>query len=250
MSGHSKWATIKRKKAKTDAERGKTFTKLIKELTIAARDGGGDPEGNPRLRTAVMAAKAANMPAQNIDRAIKKGTGELPGVSYEEVTYEGYGPNAVAVFLDVLTDNKNRTTAELRHLFSKHGGNLGADGSVAWMFARKGQILVPRSSMSEEQIMEIALEAGADDIKTEDPDNYEIYTEAAALHTVLKAIETKGVKPEAAELVRIPQNSVDLNEREAESVLKLLDLLEDHDDVTKVWSNFEASQEVLEKLGG
>ncbi|MEZ4654506.1 MAG: YebC/PmpR family DNA-binding transcriptional regulator [Candidatus Eisenbacteria bacterium] len=250
MSGHSKWATIKRKKAKTDAERGKAFTKVIKEITIAARDGGGDPEGNPRLRTAVLAAKAVNMPAANIDRAIKKGTGELPGVSYEEVTYEGYGAHGVAMMVECLTDNRNRTTAEIRHLFSKYGGNLAADGAVGWVFARKGQILVPKTGLSEEQIMEAALEAGAEDVRIDDPDQYEILTEAAELHTVLKELEAKDVKPETAELVRIPSNTVDLGEKEAEGVLKLVDALEDNDDVTKVWANFEIPQEMLERMGG
>lgn len=249
MSGHSKWATIKRKKAKTDAERGKMFTKVIKEITIAARDGGGDPEGNPRLRTAVLAAKAVNMPAANIDRAIKKGTGELPGVSYEEVTYEGYGAHGVAMMVDCLTDNRNRTTAEIRHLFSKFGGNLAADGAVGWVFARKGQILVSKSGISEEQIMEIALEAGAEDIATDDADQFEIVTEASDLHTVLKELEAKGVKPETAELIRVPSNTVELGENEASSILKLIEALEDNDDVTKVWANFDIPQEVLDRMG-
>jgi YebC/PmpR family DNA-binding regulatory protein len=250
MSGHSKWATIKRKKAKTDAERGKMFTKVIKEITIAARDGGGDPVGNPRLRTAVLAAKAVNMPAANIERAIKKGTGELPGVSYEEVTYEGYGAHGVAVMVDCLTDNRNRTTAEIRHLFSKFGGNLAADGAVSWVFARKGQILVSKSGVTEEQLMEIALEAGAEDIRTDDPEQYEILTEASDLHTVLKELEAKGVKPETGELVRVPSNTVELGEKEAEGVLKLIDQLEDNDDVTKVWANFEIPEEMVERLRG
>lgn len=250
MSGHSKWATIKRKKAKTDAERGKMFTKVIKEITIAARDGGGDPEGNPRLRTAILAAKAVNMPAANIERAIKKGTGELPGVSYEEVTYEGYGAHGVAMMVDCLTDNRNRTTAEIRHLFSKFGGNLAADGAVSWVFARKGQILVSKKGVTEEQLMEIALEAGAEDIRTDDPEQYEILTEASDLHTVLKELEAKGVKPETGELIRVPSNTVELGEKEADSVLKLIDQLEDNDDVTKVWANFEIPEEMLERLRG
>lgn len=250
MSGHSKWATIKRKKAKTDAERGKLFTKVIKEITIAARDGGGDPEGNPRLRTAILAAKAINMPAANIERATKKGTGELPGVSYEEVTYEGYGAHGVAVMVDCLTDNRNRTTAEVRHLFAKYGGNLAADGAVGWVFARKGQILVSKSGVSEEQIMEIALESGAEDIRTDDADQFEILTEASNLHTVLKEIEAKGVKPDTAELVRVASTTIELGENEVGGVLKLIDGLEDNDDVTKVWANFEIPQEVLDRLGG
>lgn len=249
MSGHSKWSTIKRKKAKVDAERGKIFTKVIKELTIAARDGGGDAEANPRLRTAVLAAKAVNMPAANIERAIKKGTGELPGVRYEENTYEGYGPYGVAIFLEVMTDNKNRTTAEVRHLLSKHGGSLGENGCVAWMFDQRGRITVDKPQIpDEEKMMELAVEAGADDIQNEDPDLYEIYTEPTDLNAVIKGLEAQGVTINEAELCRLPKNQVQLNEKQAEQMLKLMDLLEELDDVTKVWSNFDIPEEVMEKL--
>ena len=249
MSGHSKWSTIKRKKAKVDAERGKAFTKVIKELTIAARDGGGDAEANPRLRTAMAAAKAVNMPAANIDRAIKKGTGELPGVRYDEYTYEGYGPHGVAIFLEVMSDNKNRTTAEVRHILTKHGGSLGEGGCVAWMFDQKGRITVEKSQISdEEKMMEIAVEAGADDIQGEADDVWEIFTEATELNNVIKGLEAQGVTIGEAELCRIPQNQVELDEKQAEQMLKLMELLEEQDDVTKVWSNFDIPEDVLEKL--
>jgi len=249
MSGHSKWSTIKRKKGKTDAERGKAFTKVIKEITIAARGGGGDPGANPRLRSAILAAKSVNMPRDNIEKAIQKGTGELEGVTYEENTYEGYAPHAVAVFLECTTDNKNRTTAEIRHLFSKYGGNMAESGAVGWIFERQGLITALKSAHSEEEIMDLALEAGATDIKTDDAELYEIYTEPAELHEVMGRLETAGVAPEGAELIRIPQNSITLDEKQAESVLRLVDLLEDHDDINKVWANFDIPAEVLEKLG-
>lgn len=248
MSGHSKWATIKRKKGKIDAERGKVFTKLIKEITIAARDGGGDANGNPRLRTAVLAAKASNMPANNIDRAIKKGTGDLPGQRYEEHTYEGYGPNGVAIFIEVLTDNKNRTTSEVRHALAKAGGSLGEGGCVAWMFSQRGFITVDRKALAEDKMMEIALEIGADDVSTESEDVYEIYTAPTELNNVLKGLEAAGITSQSAELIREAQNTVPLEEGPAERVLKLMDLLEDHDDVQKVWANFDISEEVMEKL--
>lgn len=248
MSGHSKWATIKRKKAKIDAERGKAFTKVIKEITIAARAGGGDPEGNPRLRTAILAAKAVNMPADNVKKAIMKGTGELEGVSYEEITYEGYAPHGVAVLLECTTDNKNRTAPEIRHMFSKYGGNMAENGAVSWVFERKGLISVARAGLTEDAVMEAALEAGAEDVKAED-DNFEVYTAPSELHAVLDALEAKGVTASTAELVRIPTNTVTLDEKQAESVLKLIDLLEEHDDVNKVWANFDIPTEVMEKLG-
>ncbi|MEZ4648587.1 MAG: YebC/PmpR family DNA-binding transcriptional regulator [Candidatus Eisenbacteria bacterium] len=249
MSGHSKWSTIKRKKAKIDAERGKAFTKVIKEITIAARAGGGDPESNPRLRTAVLAAKAVNMPADNVKKAIQKGTGELEGVNYEEITYEGYAPHGVAVFLECTTDNKNRTAPEIRHLFSKYGGNMAENGAVSWVFERKGLITVARGGVDEDAIMEAALEAGAEDVKMEEDDVYEIYTEPSELHTVLDGLEGKGLDIQGAELIRIPTNTVTLDERQAESVLKIIDLFEEHDDVNKVWSNFDIPAEVMEKLG-
>ncbi|MBD3161455.1 MAG: YebC/PmpR family DNA-binding transcriptional regulator [Candidatus Eisenbacteria bacterium] len=250
MSGHSKWSTIKRKKGKADAERGKIFTKLIKEITIAARDGGGDPVGNARLRTAIANAKAENMPAANIDRAIKKGTGELPGVTYEEHFYEGYGPGGAALLIQVMTDNKNRTTSELRHLLSKHGGNLGEAGCVAWMFETKGQITVPRSAVPEERLFEIALEAGAEDVDTTSEDAFEVLTAVPEFDPVQKAIEREGIELLNVELARIPSSTVTLDEKSAESFLKLLEVLEEHDDVQKVFSNFDISTELLEKLRG
>ena len=249
MSGHSKWATIKRKKGKLDAERGKLFTKAIKEITIAARSGGGDPDGNPRLRTAVLAAKAVNMPADNIKRAIQKGTGELPGVHYEEHNYEGYGPGGVALFIEVLTDNKNRTTAELRHVLTKYGGNMGEAGCVGWMFEQKGLITIEKSKVEEDRLIELALDAGADDVNSEEPDAYEVYTPPGGFYAVQRALEAAGVTFVSAELSRVPQNQVPVTgEKEAEQILKLMEALEDHDDVQKVWSNFDISTEILEKL--
>lgn len=250
MSGHSKWSTIKRKKGKADAERGKLFTKLIKEITIAARDGGGDPKGNPRLRTAITNAKAESMPAANIDRAIKKGTGELPGTSYEEHFYEGYGPGGVALLIQVLTDNKNRTTGELRHTMTKYGGNLGEAGCVAWMFQTKGLITIDRASVAEDRLFEIALEAGADDVDATAEDVFEVYTEIADLDLVQKAIEAAGIPFRNVELARIPSTTVQVGEKEAESLLKLLEIVEEHDDVQKVYANFDISDEVMEKLRG
>ncbi len=249
MSGHSKWATIKRKKGKLDAERGKTFTKAIKEITIAARSGGGDPDGNPRLRTAILTAKAVNMPADNIKRAIMKGTGELPGTSYEEHSYEGYGPGGVAIYIQVLTDNKNRTTSELRHLLTKHGGSMGEAGCVAWMFEQKGLITVEKSKVEEDRLIEVALDAGADDVNSEEPDVYEVYTPTASFYAVQKALEASGIPLVTAELSRIPQNTVAIaGEKEAEQILRLMEMVEDHDDVQKVWANFDIPQELLEKL--
>lgn len=251
MSGHSKWATIKRKKGKADAERGKTFTKVIKEITIAARDGGGDPAGNPRLRTAIASAKAVNMPASNIERAIKKGTGELPGVSYEEHFYEGYGPGGVAMLIQVLTDNKNRTTGEIRHLLSKHGGNLGEAGCVGWMFASKGLITLSKEKIAEERIMELALEAGAEDVDASAEDAYEVYTAVADFDAVQKSFDAAGIQAESAELVRVPSTSVAVDdEKNAEQLLRLLELVEEHDDVQKVYSNFDIPDELLSKLRG
>lgn len=248
MSGHSKWSTIKRKKGKADAERGKVFTRHIKEITIAAREGGGDPETNPRLRTAVAAAKASNMPADNIKRAIMKGTGELPGVSYESVTYEGYGPGGVALFMEGLTDNKNRTVSEVRHILSKYGGNLGANGCVAWMFERKGFITVDAGSVDEETLLEIALEAGAEDMKIEG-DVFEITTPPEAIDDVRSAIEIKGIPMESAEVTMIPKDTVQLNkESEASSMMKMYDMLEDNEDIQKVYANFDIPDELLEKL--
>lgn len=250
MSGHSKWSTIKRKKGKADAERGKIFTKLIKEITIASRDGGGDPAGNPRLRTAIANAKAENMPAANIERAIKKGTGELPGMSYEEHFYEGYGPGGVALLVQVLTDNKNRTTSEIRHLMAKHGGSLGEAGCVAWMFGTKGLLTVERSAVSEEKLIDIVLEAGAEDVDTFAEDAYEVYVPVSEFDAVHKALEKASIAVRSAELSRVPSTNVTLEEKDAEPFLRLLELLEDHDDVQKVFSNFDIPDALMEKLRG
>jgi YebC/PmpR family DNA-binding regulatory protein len=247
MSGHSKWATIKRKKGKLDAQRGRMFTKLIKEITGAARSGGGDIEGNPRLRTAVATAKAANMPADNIKRAIKKGTGELPGTTYEEASYEGYGPGGVAVLVQVLTDNKNRTVAEVRHIFSKNNGNLGEAGCVGWMFDKKGYITVEKEKANEEELMEWAIEAGAADFAAES-DIFEIYTEYSDLETVRGALEAKGIEMTTAELTMIPQSTVKLDGKHAEQMIRLYEALEEHDDIQKVYANFDIDESILEEL--
>jgi len=250
MSGHSKWATIKRKKGKLDQERGKKFTRLIKELTVAAREGGGDPDGNPRLRTAIAAAKADNMPADNIKRAILKGTGQLPGVSYESITYEGYGPGGVALYLEVLTDNKNRIVSEIRHVLTKYGGNLGASGCVAWMFHKKGVITVDLEAANEDSLMEVALDSGADDMKS-DTGAFEIVMDPTVLDDVRQAIEKKGIKIASAEVTMIPQSTTKLTkEGDASSMLKMLDVLEENDDVQKVYSNFDIDQSLMEKLAG
>ncbi len=248
MSGHSKWATIKRKKGKADAERGKVFTRLIKEITVAAREGGGDPEGNPRLRTAIAAAKAANMPADNIKRGIQKGTGELPGVTYESVTYEGYGPGGVAVYMEVFTDNKNRVVAEIRHILSKYGGNLGANGCVAWIFEKKGIVTVELDGVDEDTLMEIATEAGAEDIQTESG-SYEIISQPNDVDAVRSALEAKGIAMVSAEVTMQPSNTVKLDsESQASSMLKMYELLEENEDIQKVYANFDIDESVLEKL--
>ncbi|MDX9755380.1 MAG: YebC/PmpR family DNA-binding transcriptional regulator [bacterium] len=247
MAGHSKWANIKHKKAKIDAQRGKVFTKLIKEVTIAARLGGGDLNSNPRLRTAVSAARAANMPKDNLEKAIKKGTGELPGVSYEEATYEGYGPGGVAVFVEVLTDNRNRVTAEIRHIFSKYGGNMGESGCVSWMFDRKGLITIEGENLDQDTIMEAAIEAGADDVQFEEG-GASIYTAMEDLWTVHQALTDAGLNPGEASLTRIPQNQVSLEGKQAETMLKLMEYLEDNDDVQNVYANFDIPDEVFEKM--
>ncbi len=236
MSGHSKWATIKRKKAATDAARGKVFTKVIKEITIAARDGGGDPNGNPRLRLAIASAKACNMPQDNITRAIKKGTGELEGVNYEEITYEAYAPHGVAVMIECVTDNRNRTVAELRHLISKHNGNLGESGSVAWMFERKGVITLPKDNHSEDEVMEVILDAGADDLKTED-EFFEVITSIENFETVRKTLEDKKYKIENAAIQQLAKNMIELDEKASADVMKFLEVLEEHDDVQNVYTN-------------
>lgn len=247
MSGHSKWHTIKHKKGALDAKRGKIFTRLIKEITISARVGGsGDVNANARLRKAVNDAKAANMPNDTIERAIRRGTGEEEGVTYEEITYEGYGPGGVAVILEATTDNRNRTVSELRHLFSKNGGNLGESGSVAWMFNKKGSILVDAAAKSEEEMLEIALEAGADDMETEDG-SYQIYTSPDSFHAVLESIKAKGIEPVSAELAMVPQNYIRLEGSQATHMLKLYEALDDHDDVQNVYANFDMDDSVMEQ---
>ena len=250
MSGHSKWATIKRKKGKLDQERGKIFTQHIKEITVAAREGGGDPINNARLRTAVSAAKGVNMPADNIKRAILKGTGQLPGVSYESITYEGYGPAGSAILMEVMTDNKNRIVAELRHLLTKYGGNLGANGCVGWMFHKKGIIVVESTAADESAVMEVAMEGGAEDFSSDDG-SFEITTQPNDLETVKLALETKKIPYVSAEITMIPENSVKItSEGEASSMLKLYEALEELDDVQKVYCNFDIDAKILEKLAG
>ncbi|MCK5807559.1 YebC/PmpR family DNA-binding transcriptional regulator [bacterium] len=236
MSGHNKWSSIKHKKGAADAKRGKIFTKIIKEITIASRDGGGDPDANPRLRTAMQNAKAANMPVDNVTRAIKKGTGELEGVSYDEITYEGYGPGGVAFIVDTLTDNKNRTVAEVRSIFGKAGGNLGATNSVNWMFERKGRIIILKENATEEKLMDAALEAGAEDVLDEDT-VWEVRTEPNDLYAVAEIIE-KAFAVEESKLARIPQNMTAVEGKVAEQVIRLVETLEDSDDVQDVWANF------------
>jgi len=249
MSGHSKWATIKRKKGKADAERGRMFTRLIKEITVAARSGGGDADANPRLRTAISTAKAANMPADNIKRAIKKGTGELPGTTYEEATYEGYGVGGVAVYLSVLTDNKNRTVSEIRHIFSKYNGNLGENGCVAWMFDKQGIINVEESVCDEETLMEIVLEAGASDMG-KSGGVYEIIAAPEDLDGVRTALEGKSIPITSAEVTLVPQNTVKLTEKQAETMIRMYEALEEHDDVQNVFANFDIDDTIMEKLAG
>jgi YebC/PmpR family DNA-binding regulatory protein len=248
MSGHSKWATIKRKKGKLDQERGKVFTRHIKEITTAARIGGADQEGNPRLRTAVAAAKAVNMPADNIKRAILKGTGQLPGVVYEAITYEGYGPGGVAVYMEVMTDNKNRTVADIRHCLTKYNGNLGANGCVAWMFESRGVITVELNAADENKLMELAMDAGAEDFNSESG-AYEIITQPHDLEAVRATLEKVKIPIVSAEVTMIHKNSVKLtSESEASSMLKLMEALEEHDDVQKVYANFDIDEELLNKL--
>ncbi len=243
MSGHSKWHTIKHKKGALDAKRGKLFTKLIKEIAVSARTGGsGDVNTNARLRKAVSDAKAANMPNETIDRAIKRGTGELEGVNYEEITYEGYGPAGVAVIVESVTDNRNRTVAEIRHAFSKNGGNLGETGSVGWMFDKKGYIVVAKSSKPEEELFEIVTEAGAEDLR-DDADNFEVITAPDNFETVNDAVKRAGIEPEIAEVSLIPQNYIKLEGNDAKQMIKLMEALEDHDDVQKVHANFDISDE-------
>ena len=246
MSGHSKWAGIKHKKALVDAKRGKLFSRLTREIIVSAKTGGGSLDTNPRLRLAVARAKEANMPNDNIERAIKKGTGELPGVTYEQVNYEGYGPGGVAIVVDVLTDNKNRTTAEVRNIFSNKGGNLAGSGSVNWLFRRKGFIVVNKSKAEEDKLMSIAIESGAEDLKAEE-DSYEIVTDIKDYEKVRAALTEKGIEWEAAEITQIPSSYVKLQGKQAQQVLALVESLEDHDDVQNVYANFDIPDEILQQ---
>jgi YebC/PmpR family DNA-binding regulatory protein len=247
MSGHSKWATIKHKKGAADARRGKVFTKLIKEITVAARLGGGDADANPRLRTAIAAAKAENMPADNIKRAIQKGTGELPGTSYEEAVYEGYGPGGVAMMLEVATDNRNRTLSEIRHIMSKSGGNLGENGCVAWMFSKQGYIVVEKEKADEETLLDLATEAGAEDMR-EDGSNWEIVSPPEKFHQVVEGLKTANITPTVAEVSMVPQSSVKLTGKPAQQMLRLMEELEDHEDVQHVYANFDIEEAELQAL--
>jgi len=247
MSGHSKWSSIKHKKGATDAKRGKIFTKLIKEITVAARLGGSDPDGNPRLRAAIAAAKAENMPKENIERGIKKGTGELEGVSYEEANYEGYGPGGVAVLVDCLTDNKNRTVADVKHLFERHGGNLGEPGCVAWMFEKKGLIVFEKEKIDEEQLLDLALEAGAEDVNEQETE-FEVIVSLSDFEAVKKAVDEAELPYTFSEVTMIPKNTVGVEGKKAQQILNLMQALEDHDDISHVYANFDMSDEVMEAL--
>ncbi len=247
MSGHSKWATIKHKKGAADARRGKIFTKLIKEIAVAARIGGGDADSNPRLRTAIAEAKAENMPAENIKRAIQRGTGELPGVQYEEIVYEGYGPSGVALVLEVATDNRNRTLAEIRHILSRHGGNLGETGCVTWIFSKRGYFVIEKAKTSEEALLELITEAGADDMR-EDGDNWEVYCPLENFQQVSDALSNAGITPAVAELSMVPQTQVKLSGKPADQVLRLIDELDEHEDVQHVHANFDIEDAELQSL--
>ena len=245
MSGHTKWHTIKHKKGAADAKRGKIFTRIIKELTVAARNGGGDPNSNPRLRTVIAEAKSVNMPADNIKRAVQRGTGELPGVSYEEITYEAYGPGGVAIMIEVLTDNKNRTVGEMRLALSKYGGNLGEANSVAWMFEKKGYIVVEKSNANEDKLMSAVIDAGADDMRDDD-DNWEIVTPPDVYEAVLDAVKALGIEPAASEIAMLPQNYIKLEGKSAQQMVKLMDVLEEHEDTKKVWTNADFEEKEIE----
>ncbi|HXX27744.1 MAG TPA: YebC/PmpR family DNA-binding transcriptional regulator [Terriglobales bacterium] len=248
MSGHSKWATIKHKKGALDAKRGKIFTRLIKEITIAAKSG-GDPDTNPRLRTAIAAAKAENMPADNIKRAIQRGTGELPGATYEEFALEGYGPGGVAILIEISTDNRNRTVSEIRHVFQKNGGNMAEAGAVSWMFHKKGDIVVPKSAAKEDELMGVVLDAGAEDLR-DDGDNWEVLTDPAAFEAVLEAVKKAGVQPVSSSVAMIPQNYIKLEGAAANTMIRLVEALEEHDDVQNIHSNFDIDQKLLEQVAG
>ena len=245
MSGHSKWHTIKHKKGAADAKRGKIFTRIIKELTVAARNGGGDPGSNPRLRTIIAEAKSVNMPADNIKRAIQRGTGELPGVSYEEVVYEGYGPGGAAVIIEALTDNRNRTVGELRHMLTKHNGNLAESNAVAWMFSKKGYIVVDKAAANEEALLNAVLEAGGDDLR-DDGDSWEVITEPPAFEKVRDAIKALGIEPASAQVAMLPQNYVKLEGKAAQQMIRLMEALEEHEDSKKVWSNADIEEKEIE----
>jgi YebC/PmpR family DNA-binding regulatory protein len=249
VSGHSKWAQIKHKKASADAKRGKVFTTIVKEISVAARLGGGDLSGNPRLRTAIEKAKEVNMPSDNIKRAIMKGTGELPGVSYEETVYEGYGPGGVAILIEILTDNKNRTSSEIRHIMSKNGGNLGEAGCVSWMFEKKGYIIIEKTKIDEDTLMSVALDAGTEDMRN-DPkeDNYEIITMPENMNNVKATIEASGIPVSLAEITMLPKSYVTLDKKQAEQMIRLIEALEDHYDVQNVYTNFDVSDEVIAKV--
>ena len=249
MSGHSKWNSIRHKKAKEDAKRGKVFTKYIREITVSARFGGGDPSMNPRLRAAIDRAKSENMPTDNIERAIKKGTGELEGAKYEEYSYEGYGPGGTAILVEVMTDNKNRCAAEIRHIFSKHNGSLGENGCVSWLFEKKGFFAFLKEQVSEDTLMEVAMEAGAEDIQEDNEDQqYEVYARPSEFLRVKEAFEKAGLVPQLAEITMVAKNTVRLEGKEAEQALRLMDVLEDNDDVQNVYSNFDIPKSVMEKL--
>lgn len=248
MAGHSKWANTKHRKARVDAKRGKVFTKILKEVTVAARLGGGDPSGNPRLRQVIQEARSNNVPNDTVERAIKKGTGELEGVNYEEIAYEGYGPGGVAILIEAMTDNRNRTVGEIRNLFSKHGGNMGENGCVAWMFDRRGFFLIGPEGFDEEGFMELAVELGAEDFKA-DEDGYQLYTSPEDYISVLEALEGRDdIDVQVKQFAMIPQNQVHLEERDAGKMIRLMEMLEDHDDVQHVWSNFDIDEEVLERI--
>jgi YebC/PmpR family DNA-binding regulatory protein len=247
MSGHSKWSTIKRKKGKADAERGRAFTRFIREITVAARNGGGDPESNPRLRSAVDAARSSNMPAVNIDKAIKRGTGELPGITYEEQSYEGYGPQGIAILIETLTDNKNRTTSEIRHILVRNGGHMGELGCVSWMFTQKGSITVEKGKVQEDELMTIALDAGAEDV-TDEKEFFDVVTAPADLEKIKSKLTEAGIPVQAAQLTKVPQTYVKLEGKHAEQTIRLMETIEDHDDVQKIYSNFDIPDEIIEEM--
>jgi len=249
MSGHSKWATIKHKKGALDAKRGKIFTRLIKEISMAAKGGGGDPDSNPRLRTAILAAKAENMPADNIKRAIQRGTGELPGATYEEFSLEGYGPGGVALLIDISTDNRNRTVSEIRHVFTKNGGNMAEAGAVSWMFHKKGDIIIPKSAAKEDDLMNVVLEAGGEDLK-DDGETWEVITDPHGYEVVLEAVKKAGINPSSSSVAMIPQSYIKLEGQQAAQMIRLVEALEDHDDVQNVHANFDIDQKLLEEVAG